>query len=184
MLASQPHAPCIWFCGLSGAGKSTVANELDALFREKNIPACILDGDIVRKGLCKDLGFSQADRHENLRRIREVAKILSMTQTIPIVACITPFEQDRREAREAFKENDFLLVFMDTPLEVCQKRDPKKLYAKAAQGLIKNFTGLDSAFEKPQSADLVIADMDQKDAANAILHHRFIQDWISRRQTH
>lgn len=126
-------APCIWFCGLSGAGKTTIASLLYEHLK-KLCPVIMLDGDALRAGLCCDLGFSDSDRSENLRRIREVAKILGLADIIPIVSCISPFETDRMLARKLFSSNKFLLVFVDTPLDVCIRRDHKGLYKKQLIG--------------------------------------------------
>lgn len=155
MSKNKLQAPCIWLTGLSGAGKSTLALTLWQELKNRGQAAYILDGDAIRKGLCKDLGFSLADREENLRRICEVAKILSAAQVIPIVACISPLERDRTMARETFADGKFLLIYVDTSLEVCEARDVKGLYAKARRGEIADFTGIDSPYEPPTSAEYV-----------------------------
>jgi adenylyl-sulfate kinase len=175
--ASSP-APCVWFCGLSGAGKSTVAQEVYRQLTAQGVPAYVLDGDVLRKGLCSDLGFSDADRRENLRRVREVAKAISCSGVMPLIACITPFDNDRQKARELLSENGFILVYMDTPLEECQRRDPKELYKRVNIGEIKNFTGIDSRFEIPNDADIRIKNISSVDAAKMIIDVQPVQSWI------
>lgn len=149
MNKDEEQAPCVWLTGLSGAGKSTLAFSLWQELKNREQTAYILDGDAIRKGLCKDLGFSLADREENLRRICEVAKILSTAHVIPIVACISPLEKDRTMARKTFASGKFLLVYVNTPLEECERRDVKGLYAKARKGEIVDFTGIGSPYEIP-----------------------------------
>jgi bifunctional enzyme CysN/CysC len=149
--------PCvIWLTGLSGSGKSTVANALEqALFLE-GYHSYLLDGDNVRHGLNKDLSFTDEARVENIRRIGEVAKLFVDAGVIVITAFISPFRADRRLVRELLEKNEFIEVFVDTPIEVCEQRDPKGLYAKARAGEIKNFTGIDAPYEAPQAADLTL----------------------------
>ncbi|HEY3645761.1 MAG TPA: sulfate adenylyltransferase subunit CysN [Gammaproteobacteria bacterium] len=149
--------PCvIWLTGLSGSGKSTVANALEqALFLE-GYHSYLLDGDNVRHGLNKDLGFTDEARVENIRRIGEVAKLFVDAGVIVITAFISPFRADRRLVRELLEQGEFVEVFVDTPIEVCEKRDPKGLYAKARAGEIKNFTGIDAPYEAPQAAELTL----------------------------
>lgn len=161
MSENKLQAPCVWLTGLSGAGKSTLALALWQELKNRGQAAYILDGDAIRKGLCKDLGFSLADREENLRRICEVAKILSAAQVIPIVACISPLERDRTMARQTFADGKFLLVYVDTPLEVCEARDVKGLYAKARKGEIADFTGIGSPYEAPMSAEYIYSCTDE-----------------------
>jgi bifunctional enzyme CysN/CysC len=149
--------PCvIWLTGLSGSGKSTVANALEqALFLE-GYHSYLLDGDNVRHGLNKDLSFADEARVENIRRIGEVAKLFVDAGVIVITAFISPFRADRRLVRELLEQGEFIEVFVDTPIEVCEKRDPKGLYAKARAGEIKNFTGIDAPYEAPQAAELTL----------------------------
>jgi bifunctional enzyme CysN/CysC len=149
--------PCvIWLTGLSGSGKSTVANALEqALFLE-GYHSYLLDGDNVRHGLNKDLSFSDEARVENIRRIGEVAKLFVDAGVIVITAFISPFRADRRLVRELLEQGEFIEVFVDTPIEVCEQRDPKGLYAKARAGEIKNFTGIDAPYEAPQAAELIL----------------------------
>ncbi len=144
----------LWFTGLSGCGKSTVASLLEERLHRMGKHAYVLDGDNVRHGLCKDLGFTEADRVENLRRVTEVAKLMVDAGLIVLVSFISPFRAERQRARQLFEEGEFLEVFVDTPLEICEARDIKGLYAKARAGLIRNFTGIDSPYEPPENADI------------------------------
>jgi len=139
----------IWLTGLSGAGKSTIANALEQALVAKARHTFLLDGDNLRMGLCKDLGFTDADRVENIRRVAEVSKLLIDAGLIVITAFISPFHRDRAMAREVIGNDAFVEVFIDTSLEECERRDPKGLYGKARAGQIKNFTGIDSAYEAP-----------------------------------
>ncbi|GAB3394505.1 adenylyl-sulfate kinase [Azotobacter armeniacus] len=139
----------LWLTGLSGAGKSTIANALELALVERDRHTYLLDGDNVRMGLCRDLGFSDADREENIRRIAEVARLFVDAGLIVITAFISPFQRDRAMAREVIGNEAFIEIFIDTPLTECERRDPKGLYGKARSGLIKNFTGIDSAYEPP-----------------------------------
>jgi len=145
---------CIWFTGLSGSGKSTIANLLEKRLHAEGRHTFILDGDNVRHGLNRDLGFSEADRVENIRRIAEVARLMVDAGLIVLVSFISPFRSERRLARELFAEGEFLEVFVDTSLEECERRDPKGLYAKARRGELKNFTGIDSLYEPPEAAEV------------------------------
>lgn len=145
----------IWLTGLSGSGKTTIALELNKKLKELFYKSYILDGDEIRKGLSSDLGFSLADRKENIRRVSEVCKILLNNITIPIVSFISPIEEDRKLARNIIGSS-FLEVYVKCKLEVCEQRDVKGLYAKARRGEIKNFTGIDSPYEEPLNADVVI----------------------------
>lgn len=147
---------CIWFTGLSGSGKSTVANMLEKRLHADGRHTYMLDGDNVRHGLNRDLGFSEADRVENLRRVGEVAKLMVDAGLIVLVSFISPFRADRQTARELFEPGEFMEVHVDTPLAECERRDVKGLYAKARRGELKNFTGIDSPYEPPVAAELVI----------------------------
>ncbi len=144
----------IWLTGLSGAGKSTIANALEVALTENGRHTYLLDGDNVRQGLCKDLGFSDKDREENIRRIAEVARLFVDAGLIVITAFISPFRADRETARAIIGEGEFIEVFIDTPLPECERRDPKGLYSKARAGLIPNFTGIDSAYEAPLQPEI------------------------------
>lgn len=155
------RAYCYWFTGLSGAGKSTIAAELLPLLRERGENPFILDGDIIRQGLCRDLGFSAADRTENQRRVAEVAAILLQAGVSPIVAFISPLTAAREEARHIVGAERFFEVYINTPLEVAEARDPKGLYKKVRAGLITEFTGISSPFEAPLRADCVVPTVDR-----------------------
>jgi len=154
-LASLHYRPCVlWFTGLSGAGKSTTALALQTALTELGCNTYLLDGDQLRQGLCKDLGFSEQDRIENLRRIGEVARLMVDAGLLVICATISPFETSRRELRARFENGNFIEVFIDAPLAVCEARDPKDLYRKAREGKIAHFTGIDSAYDRPIAADI------------------------------
>lgn len=144
----------LWLTGLSGSGKSTLANLLEKKLHEQGKHTYLLDGDNVRHGLCGDLGFSDTDRVENIRRISEVAKLFVDSGCIAITAFISPFKADRDYCRNLLEEGEFIEVFVDTPLEVCEQRDPKGLYKKARSGEIKDFTGIDSAYEAPEQPEI------------------------------
>jgi bifunctional enzyme CysN/CysC len=144
----------VWFTGLSGSGKSTIANLVEKRLHAEGRHACILDGDNVRHGLNRDLGFTEADRVENIRRVAEVARLMTDAGLIVLVSFISPFRAERRLARERMAEGEFIEVFIDTPLAEVEARDPKGLYAKARRGELKNFTGIDSPYEPPENAEI------------------------------
>ena len=146
----------IWMTGLSASGKSTIAYTLEHALVQRGRLAYVLDGDNIRHGLNKNLGFSAEDRTENIRRIGEVGKLYVDTGIITITAFISPYRADRQIARETVGEGSFYEVFCDTPLEVCEERDPKGLYKKARAGEIKGFTGIDDPYEAPEKPELVI----------------------------
>lgn len=149
--------PCmLWFTGLSGAGKSTVANALDAMLFKECRHTYLLDGDNVRHGLNRDLGFSDVDRVENIRRIGEVGKLFTDAGLIVLSAFISPFRSDRQMVRSLFPVGEFIEIHISTSLAVCEQRDPKGLYVKARKGEIKHFTGIDSDYEAPEAPELVI----------------------------
>ena len=155
--AINKQKPCVlWFTGLSGSGKSTLANAVEQDFFNKGHRTYVLDGDNVRFGLCKDLGFTDADRSENIRRVAEVAKLMVDAGLIVLVTLISPLRKDRDAARALFGEDEFFEIFMDTPLAVCEKRDAKGLYKKARNGEIPHFTGIDSAYEAPLNAEFTV----------------------------
>lgn len=151
----------IWLTGLSGSGKSTLANLLERKLYEQAHHTYLLDGDNIRHGLCGDLGFDDKARVENIRRISEVAKLFVDSGLIVLTAFISPFKDDRRFCRSLLAENEFIEVFVDTPLEICEQRDPKGLYKKARQGDIKHFTGIDSAYEVPEAPEIHLHYIDE-----------------------
>ncbi len=149
--------PCLlWYTGLSGSGKSTIANAVDDLLFQQQRHTYLLDGDNVRHGLNGDLGFSDQDRIENIRRISQVAKLFVDSGLIVSTAFISPFQTDRDMARAMLEPGEFIEVFIDTPISVCEQRDPKGLYKKARAGEIKDFTGLDSSYDVPKQAEIQV----------------------------
>ena len=146
----------IWLTGLSGAGKSTIANAAETILHAQGFRTYILDGDNIRHGLTKDLGFTVADRVENIKRIAEVAKLFLDAGVIVMTSVISPFKAERDMARGLFDEGDFMEVFIDVPLDIAESRDPKGLYKKARSGELPNFTGIDSAYEVPESPELIL----------------------------
>lgn len=158
--ARQAHKGCVlWFTGLSGSGKSTLANALEQALYQYSLDSApirtyLLDGDNLRHGLCADLGFSDIDRHENIRRVGEVAKLMVDAGLIVLTAFISPYQQDRQQIRDRFAQGRFIEIFVDTPLSLCEKRDPKGLYQKARRGEIKQFSGIDSPYEAPINPEL------------------------------
>lgn len=151
----SPHQGFVlWMTGLSGAGKSTLSAILSRRLREERLAHYVLDGDEIRKGLCQDLGFSPEDRTENIRRIGEVAKLMTNAGLITVVAFISPYRQDRDRARAMLPEGMFVEVFVDCPIEACEKRDPKGLYRKVRDGEIRQFTGISAPYENPLSPEI------------------------------
>jgi adenylylsulfate kinase len=144
----------VWLTGFSGSGKSTIANALEVSLFEKGIRSFCLDGDNTRLGINKDLGFSSADRTENIRRVAEMSKLFLESGTIVITSFISPLISDREMAKNIIGDSDFVEVFINCPLEICEERDVKGLYAKARRGEIKDFTGIDSPFEAPLNSDI------------------------------
>ncbi len=161
----------LWFTGLSGSGKSTIANEVEKRLNLMNRHTFLLDGDNIRHGLNKDLGFTEADRIENIRRIGEVAKLMADAGLIVMTAFISPFRAERRMVREMLPEGEFIEIFVDTPLEVAEARDVKGLYKKAREGQLKNFTGIDSPYEAPENAEIRVntVEMTVEEAADYII---------------
>ncbi len=146
----------LWFTGLSGAGKSTLAHAVEDYLHKLDIRTFVLDGDNIRQGLCKDLGFSDADRTENIRRIGEVSKLMLDAGVVVMTAFISPFRKDRQIVRDLVKKGDFIEIFCQAPLAVCEERDPKGLYKKARAGQIPEFTGISSPYEEPENPELVV----------------------------
>jgi bifunctional enzyme CysN/CysC len=169
---NQQKPICLWFTGLSGSGKSTIANALEKELYQLGKRTYILDGDNVRQGLNYDLGFTEVDRIENIRRVTEVAKLMTDAGLIVLVTFISPFQKDREMARSKFNEGEFIEIFVDTPLDECEKRDPKGLYQKARQGAIKNFTGIDSVFERSTSAEFIF-DTTNQDLGQIVMALKF-----------
>lgn len=152
--AKQQEPRCVWFTGLSGSGKSTIASLVEQRLFAEGRHTYVLDGDNIRHGLNRDLGFTEADRAENIRRVAEVARLMVDAGLIVLVAFISPFRAERRVARGLFAEGEFVEVFVDASIEECERRDPKGLYAKARGGALPNFTGLDSPYESPEFPEL------------------------------
>jgi bifunctional enzyme CysN/CysC len=167
------RACALWLTGVSAAGKSTVANALEKRLLALGRHTYLLDGDNVRQGLTKDLGFSDADRVENIRRVAEVVKLMVDAGLIVVSAFISPFRAERRLARELLEPGEFFEIFIDTPLAEAEKRDPKGLYKRARRGELRNFTGIDSPYEAPEHPDIRIRTMElsPEEAAETILAH-------------
>ena len=178
--ALMHQTPCVlWFTGLSGSGKSTIADHVEKLLHERGIHTTMLDGDNVRHGLNRDLGFTAADRVENIRRVGEVTKLLVDSGLVVLSCFISPFRAERLMVREMLGDKEFIEIFVDAPLEACIRRDPKGLYAKAKAGQIRNFTGIDSPYEAPEAPDIHIpADREAPDEAAAR-----IVDWFVKHQS-
>ncbi len=166
------HRPAVvWFTGLSGSGKSTIANIVESKLHAQGVRTYLLDGDNVRHGLNRDLGFTDADRVENIRRIAEVSGLMVDAGLVVLVSFISPFRAERRLARDVVADGEFVEVFVDTPLDVAEQRDPKGLYAKARRGELTNFTGIDSPYEPPEAPEVHIrtAATSAEDAADEIV---------------
>ena len=163
----------VWLTGLSGSGKSTIAVELEHALLENGHQAYILDGDNIRHGLNKNLGFSPEDRSENIRRIGEVAKLFTDSNIITITAFISPYRADRDNARKLQKPGEFIEVYVKCPIEVCEERDTKGLYKKARAGEVKEFTGISAPYEEPENAEMVIdtSEMNLEQSVRAILEY-------------
>jgi len=172
----------LWFTGLSASGKSSIANIVEQKLFNKKHNTYLLDGDNVRHGLNSDLGFNEESRVENIRRIGEVSKLFLDAGIITLTAFISPFKSDRNLVRELFDEGDFLEVFIDSSLEVCEKRDPKGMYAKARKGEIKNFTGISSPYENPENPEIhVINDnISLDEAADQIINFLIKNNYIKK----
>ncbi|MCL7945119.1 adenylyl-sulfate kinase [Marinobacter sp. ATCH36] len=181
---NKNQKPCLlWFTGLSGSGKSTIANALDVALHKRGYHTFLLDGDNVRHGLCEDLGFSDEDRVENIRRIGEVSKLFADAGLIVLSAFISPFTSDRRLVRKLFPAGEFIEVFMDTPLATCEERDPKGLYHKARAGEIKHFTGIDSPYEAPSHPEVSLdtSSMSVDDCIEALITYLLQRELITRK---
>ena len=166
----------LWFTGLSGSGKSTLAHAVEDHLHQRGIRTFVLDGDNIRQGLCKDLGFTDKDRTENIRRIGEVSKLMLDAGIVVMTAFISPFRKDRQIVRGLVKEGEFIEIYCQASLDVCEERDPKGLYKKARAGLVPEFTGISSPYEAPENPELVIATGEQSinECVNEITH--FLQD--------
>ncbi len=169
---------CLWFTGLSGSGKSTIAGELEAVLNGLGAHTYLLDGDNVRHGLNSDLGFSEEDRTENIRRIGEVAGLFVDAGIIVMTAFISPFRKDRAAVRALLPEGRFIEIFVDADLETCRTRDPKGLYVKAKTGEIKNFTGITSPYEPPETPELTIVNGDGTQISDHVI---VIKDCLEKR---
>ncbi|WOS66989.1 MULTISPECIES: bifunctional sulfate adenylyltransferase/adenylyl-sulfate kinase NodQ [Sinorhizobium] len=167
----------LWFTGLSGSGKSTIANALDRLLHARGKHTYLLDGDNVRHGLNRDLGFTDGDRVENIRRVAEVAKLMADAGLIVLVSFISPFRDERRMARELMEEGEFIEIFVDTPIDECARRDPKGLYRKALAGKIANFTGVSSPYEAPENPELHLQTVGQEPIGLAFKIEEFLDQW-------
>lgn len=153
---NQHKSVILWFTGLSGAGKSTLAHAVEDRLHQAGCRTFVLDGDNVRHGLCGDLGFNDQDRRENIRRIAEVAKLMLEAGVITLTAFISPFQSDRQQARQLVEDGEFLEIYCNCDLSVCEQRDVKDLYKKARQGQIPSFTGISSPYEAPENPELVV----------------------------
>tara|TARA_B100000989_G_scaffold142729_2_gene106267 strand:- start:2040 stop:2648 length:609 start_codon:yes stop_codon:yes gene_type:complete len=178
-LAQKPFL--LWFTGLSASGKSTIANIIEQKLFELNYKTYLLDGDNVRHGLNKDLGFDEKSRVENIRRIGEVAKLFNDAGLIVLTAFISPFKSDRKMVRDLFKKSDFLEVFIDASIEICEKRDPKGMYKKARSGEIKNFTGISSPYEAPENPEIHVInnELSLEEASNKIVQYLIENNYIN-----
>ena len=166
---NQHKSRAIWFTGLSGSGKSTVANATEKVLHDMELQTYILDGDNVRMGLNKDLGFSHKDRTENIRRIAEVANLFADSGSIVLTAFISPYREDRDSAREIIGNEDFIEVFVSADLSVCESRDPKGLYKKARAGEIKGFTGIDAPYEEPLNSEITLDNLSIEDSVAVLM---------------
>lgn len=171
----------LWFTGLSGSGKSTVASEIEGMLYKRGFSTMLLDGDNVRHGLNHDLSFSEKDRRENIRRLGEVSKLFVESGIIVLVAAISPIAADRQAVRNMLGADEFIEVYVDCSLSECEKRDPKGLYKKVRKGLIANFTGISDPYEVPVNAEIVIPteSMDIRECADRVIEYLIINQFIS-----
>jgi len=180
--SQKKQTPCIlWFTGLSGAGKSSIAAAVEKKLYELGHHTYLLDGDNIRHGINQDLGFSNEDREENIRRVGEISKLFVDAGLIVLTALISPFHSDRKKVRELVNDNEFIEIHIDTPIDICEQRDSKGLYKKARKGEIKNFTGVDSTYELPEHADITIdtIENDIDMCANIIIDYLYGRHIIS-----
>ncbi len=177
---NEHKSAILWYTGLSGAGKSTLANKVEEKLFERGIHTYVLDGDNIRHGLNKGLGFSAEDRKENIRRIGEVAKLFVDAGTFVSTAFISPYREDREMVRKLVPEGEFIEIFVNASLEVCEQRDTKGLYKKARAGEIKHFTGIDDPYEAPENAELIIdtAEKSLEDCAAEIMNYLEVKGYI------
>ncbi len=168
----------LWFTGLSGSGKSTIAHRVESVLVDRGVFAYVLDGDNIRHGLNSDLGFSAKEREENIRRIGEVARLFADSGAVVLTAFISPYRRDRERVRALLGQGEFVEVFVDTPLEICEARDPKGLYKKARAGEISNFTGINAPYEAPGSPEvhLETADLGVDEAAAKVVRYLATHD--------
>lgn len=173
----KSQRPCLlWFTGLSGSGKSTLANRLERRLWEMGKHTYLLDGDNIRHGLNRDLGFSDGDRRENIRRIGEVAKLFIDSGLIVLAAFISPFRHEREQIRTQLDEGEFIEIFVDMPLPVCEARDPKGLYRKARRGELRGFTGIDAPYEAPDAPEIHLSDPAADEAEQTEMILRYLKD--------
>jgi adenylylsulfate kinase len=166
----------VWFTGLSASGKSTVATLVDSMLTERGKHCYVLDGDNIRFGLNRDLGFSPEDRNENIRRIGEVAKLFTQAGIINLTAFISPYTADRDRNRQIQEQRDFIEVFVECPLEICERRDPKGLYAKARAGQIPDFTGVSAPYEPPAKPEIVLHTADESEEESTLRVVRYLAE--------
>lgn len=175
-LIRKQSKPCVlWFTGLSGAGKSTIANAVELTLYNLGQSTYLLDGDNIRHGLCVNLGFSEADRTENIRRIGEVSRLFVDAGLIVLCAFISPFSADRKLVRQMLEPGEFIEIYVSTPLKVCEERDPKGLYVKARKGVIKHFTAVDSPYEPPESPEIIINTAETEVETNVLKVIRYLR---------
>jgi adenylylsulfate kinase len=172
------HGAVLWFTGLSGSGKSTIAHRVESMLVDRGVFAYVLDGDNIRHGLNSDLGFAPEDREENIRRIGEVARLFADAGAVVLSAFISPYRRDRDRVRALLGPGEFIEVYVDTPLEICEARDPKGLYKKARAGEISNLTGIDAPYEAPESPEvhLETAKLSVDEAATAVVRYLATHD--------